>query len=209
MTKVRDLDQLLDVAARLFGEQGYEATTLEEIALELGILKGSLYHYISSKAELHSLVTRRRLEQLIDEAERFAELDIPADEKLKRTLRNHLQTIHDFHPESSQWFVQPAPPRGGTAAEVAENPNRSYEAVIRRMIADGVQDGVFRDDLDARVMTLGVLGACNWLTQWYQRGGRLSINEIGDALITMALDGLMAGTGKPTPSREQGVAVFR
>jgi len=193
VTKVRDLGQLLDVAAHLFGEKGYEATTLEEIALELGILKGSLYHYISSKAELHALVTKRRLEQLIDEAERIAGLDIPADEKLAQALRKHLGTIHDFYPESSQWFVQPAPPRSGAMPpEGGERPNRTYEGVIRRIIADGVKQGVFRADLDTHVMTLSVLGSANWLTHWYRRGGRLSIEEIGDTIISMALDGLRA-----------------
>jgi AcrR family transcriptional regulator len=197
MTKVRDLDQLLDVAARLFGEYGYEATTLEQIAQELGILKGSLYHYISSKAELHLLVTTRRLQQLIDEAERIAALDIPADEKLRQALRRHLQTIHDFYPESSQWFVQPAPPRSGGSADGELRPNRVYEHVIRRIVQAGVDEGVFRSDLDVPVMTLSVLGSANWLTHWYQRGGRLSIDEIGDTIIGLALDGLAA----PRPSR--------
>jgi hypothetical protein len=41
-------------------------------------------------------------------------------------------------------------------------------------------------------MTLSVLGSANWLTHWYRRGGRLSIEEIGDTIISMALDGLRA-----------------
>lgn len=194
MTKVRDLDQLLDVAARLFGERGYEATTLEEIAQELGILKGSLYHYISSKAELHALVTKRRLEQLIDDVERIAALDIPADEKLTQALRKHLGTIHDFYPESSQWFVQPALPKTTTDSTPADRPNRTYESVIRQIITQGISDGVFRGDLDPQVMALSVLGSCNWLTLWYRRGGRLTIDQVGDTVIAMALDGLRAGT---------------
>lgn len=207
MTKVRDLDQLLDVAARLFGERGYEATTLEEIAQELGILKGSLYHYISSKAELHQLVTRRRLEQLIDDVERIAALDIPADEKLAQALRKHLGNIHDFYPESSQWFVQPAPPKSVTEGEPQERPNRSYEHVIQKIIAGGVREGVFRSDLDPQVMTLSVLGSCNWLTLWYRRGGRLTIDEIGDTVIAMALDGLRASAEPSGPRRRRPAMV--
>ena len=210
MTKVRDLDQLLDVAARLFGERGYEATTLEEIAQELGILKGSLYHYISSKAELHALVTKRRLEQLIDEVERIAALDIPADEKLTQALRKHLGTIHDFYPESSQWFVQPAPPKSTTDESApAERPNRTYEKVIRRIITQGVRDGVFRDDLDPQVMTLSVLGSSNWLTLWYRRGGRLTIDEVADTIITMALDSLTASKPSPSPRRRRPAMATR
>jgi len=207
MTKVRDLDQLLDVAARLFGERGYEATTLEEIAQELGILKGSLYHYISSKAELHQLVTRRRLDQLIDDVELIAALDIPADVKLTQALRKHLGTIHDFYPESSQWFVQPAPPKSSTDESApADPPNRTYERVIRQIVTQGVRDGIFRADLDPQVMVLSVLGSCNWLTLWYQRGGRLTIDQVGDTIIAMALDGLRATAGSTPPRRRAAVA---
>ncbi len=191
MTKVRDLDQLLDVAARLFGELGYEATTLERIAQELGILKGSLYHYISSKAELHSLVTGRRLAMLVDEVAVIAKLDLPADERLERTLRAHLRTIDEFHPESSQWFVQPAPPRQG-AANPSTELNRRYEHILNSIVDDGVSAGLFRNDLDSQVATLSMLGSCNWMTRWYRQGDRLSIEEIANAIITLALDGLRA-----------------
>ena len=192
MTKVRDLDQLLDVAARLFGERGYEATTLEQIAQELGILKGSLYHYISSKAELLDLINRRRLEQLISEAQSIERLDLPADAKLQRVIRAHLATLDESYPESSQWFVTPAPPRGGTteAPTAGESANRDYERLVGRIIREGIESGVFRADLDPQVAALTILGSCNWLTRWYRRGGRLSIQEIGDTIIRLSLDGL-------------------
>ena len=176
----------------------------------MGILKGSLYHYISSKAELHALVTKRRLEQLIDEVERIAALDIPADEKLTQALRKHLGTIHDFYPESSQWFVQPAPPKSTTDESApTERPNRTYEKVIRRIITQGVRDGVFRDDLDPQVMTLSVLGSSNWLTLWYRRGGRLTIDEVADTIITMALDSLTASKPSPSPRRRRPAMATR
>lgn len=203
MTKVRDLDQLLDVAARLFGEHGYEATTLEQIAQELGILKGSLYHYISSKAELLDLINRRRLEQLIAQAQAIEELDLPSDIKLERVMRAHLATLDQYYPESSQWFVEPAPPRGGAgeSAKPSDSPNRDYERLVSRVIATGMHDGVFRSDLDPQVAALTLLGSCNWLTRWYQRGGRLSIEEIGDTIIRLSLDGLaVAGAVHQVPA---------
>lgn len=192
MTKVRDLDQLLDVAARLFGAGGYEATTLEQIAQELGILKGSLYHYISSKAELLDLINRRRLQQLIAEAEAIEGLELPADAKLERVMRAHLATLDASYPESSQWFVEPAPPRGGAGEAIrpVDSPNRDYERLVGRIIAGGMTSGVFRSDLDPQVAALTLLGSCNWLTRWYRRGGRLSIEEIGDTIIRLSLDGL-------------------
>jgi AcrR family transcriptional regulator len=44
--------RMIDVAARMFQERGYDATRLQDIADEVGLLKGSLYHYIDSKEDL-------------------------------------------------------------------------------------------------------------------------------------------------------------
>ena len=52
--------EIITVAARLFKEKGYRATTLEDIAAAVGMLKGSLYYYIQSKEELLYIVLLRR-----------------------------------------------------------------------------------------------------------------------------------------------------
>lgn len=198
MTKVRDLDQVLDVAARLFGERGYEATPLDEVARELGVLKGSLYYYISSKADLLDLLNRRRLEELIEAAAEVSRLQAPVEARLERILRAHLRSIDQFSPESSQWFVRvaakkrptPRAERRSTAELSPWTLHHQYEDLIRQLIVEGMSAGAFRPDLDAQVATLGILGACNWLTHWYRRGGRLTIDEVAESLLALLLDGL-------------------
>jgi AcrR family transcriptional regulator len=195
---VRDLDQVLEVAARLFGERGYEATRLDEIADELGILKGSLYYYTSSKAELFYLVNLKRLRVLVERAAEVAHYDAPVEERLGRILRSHLNSIHEFYPESSQWFVRAEEKKklAQKSAKRSESQEESwalhhrYEAIVAELIAEGQKAGVFRADIDTKVATLGILGACNWLTHWYRKGGRLSIEEITESMLTLLLDGL-------------------
>jgi AcrR family transcriptional regulator len=196
VTKVRDLDQVLEVAARVFGERGYEATRLHDIAEELGILKGSLYHYTSSKAELLYLVNRRRLEVLLERAIEVAAADGPALDRLEEILRAHLRSIDEFYPESSQWFVRAEsrkPPRSPEADALDPRAlHHRYEVLIAGVIDDAKAEGHVRSDIDSRVAALGILGACNWLTHWYQKGGRLSIEEVSDNLLAFLLDGLRA-----------------
>jgi TetR/AcrR family transcriptional regulator, cholesterol catabolism regulator len=215
VTKVRDLDQVLEVAARVFGERGYEAARLDEIAEELGILKGSLYHYTSSKAELLYLVNRKRLEVLLERATEVAAREGPALERLEEILRAHLRSIDEFYPESSQWFVQPEsrkPPRVKTDRAGAPRAlHHRYEALIAGLIEQGKVEGTVRPDIDTQVSALGVLGACNWLTHWYRAGGRLTIEEVSDSLLALLLDGLRAPerASKRKPSARRGMAVVR
>ena len=59
MTKIRDRDQLVEAAARVFARKGFDSASMEDIAAEVGVLQGSLYYHVSSKAELLFLVQRR------------------------------------------------------------------------------------------------------------------------------------------------------
>jgi TetR/AcrR family transcriptional regulator, cholesterol catabolism regulator len=195
VTKVRDLDQVLDAAARVFGEKGFEDARIEDIAAELGILKGSLYYYAATKAELLFLVTRRRLLVLIERIEGIAASQASPSGKVAAAVRAHLDQLDAFYPESRQWFTQPSRPRGrddglDSRREEIRDLNRRYRAVWRRIIGEGAAAGSFDADLDLDVATLGVLGACNWLTQWYEKDGRLQIEEISATLERLILGGL-------------------
>jgi AcrR family transcriptional regulator len=200
LTKVRDAEQVIDAAAKVFAAKGFEAARLEEIAAELGILRGSLYYYVPSKAELLSMLFDRRLLVLIGRVEAIAAADLPPITKLEAALRAHLRHLDEFYPESSQWFKLPQHRRPAKNQAQVSARYHQYERLLRGIVEEGIAAGAMRRDLDPKVATLGVLGACNWLTQWYRKGGRLSIDEIGDTLISLLTDGLRADT-RPTERR--------
>lgn len=191
MTKIRDRDQLLDAAAKVFAEKGFEAARLEDIAAELGVLQGSLYYHVASKAELLLLVQRRRFRAITERMEWIAASDLSPREKLAAALREHLRHLDEFFPESAEWFTEPAQTRlSDENYRESRAGNRAYLDVLEGILRQGVEAGELRGDLDLRVATRGVIGMCNWLPRWYRKDGRLSIDEIGDVFIRMVMDGL-------------------
>lgn len=206
MTKVRDLDHLLDVAARLFGEQGYEGTRLEDIADELGVLKGSLYYYTTSKFELLQKVNARRLRRLLDQAVVISHSETPADERLEHIIRAHLATIDEFYPESSQWFVETFVKRGESEPLPHDSMHHQYARLLTDLVRSGQESDIFRRDVDPHMAAHTVLGAANWLTFWYTKGGRLTIEEISDQIVAMLLDGIRATPGVTSKPARHAVA---
>lgn len=191
MTKVRDREQLIDAAARVFAEKGFAAARLEDIAAELGILKGSLYYHAASKRELLQLVQRRRHYELNERAAAIAAGAQPPLDKLAVILRFHLQRIDAFYPESLQWLT--AAPMGRREHEAAGDERsllHAFQDIIRGVIEEAIACGACRADVDPTIAALGLLGMCNWSTRWYRRDGRLSMGEIADTFVSMALDGL-------------------
>jgi AcrR family transcriptional regulator len=191
VTKIRDLDQLLDAAAKVFAEKGFEAARLEDIAAELGVLQGSLYYHVASKADLLVLVQRRRSLAIKAQIECIAATDAPPRAKLAAALREHLRHLDAFFPESSEWFTQPAQGRlSEEGREQLRTVSRAYIEVFEGILRQGAEAGEFRVDLDLPVTTRGLMGMCNWLPRWYRKDGRLSIDEISDTFVSLLMDGL-------------------
>ena len=77
---------LLATAAELFARKGYRATTLDDIASELGLKKASLYHYIRSKDELLADIYQQIFDRIEAEVAPLVSLDLPVDERLRRMV---------------------------------------------------------------------------------------------------------------------------
>src|SRR6187402_1620089 len=100
MTKIHSQEQLLEAAAKVFGEKGYDAARLEDIAAEVGVLQGSLYYHIGSKAGLYRLVRKRRFLEIAARIEEIAETPGPAADKLRTAMHAHLDYLVRFLPEA-------------------------------------------------------------------------------------------------------------
>jgi TetR/AcrR family transcriptional regulator, cholesterol catabolism regulator len=167
------LAEVLDVAARLFNTRGYRATSLNDIAAELGINKASLYYYVASKQELLQRLILRAAQAL-----REARLDpsletAPPREALEMMVRTHCGALLARPDEFGTLILQ----RRYLDAEVLDPVRaheREYYLALRRLIRRGIAEGVFRRDLDDGVATLLVLDAANGLVRWYRPDGRLS-----------------------------------
>jgi hypothetical protein len=84
--------------------------------------------------------------------------------------------------------------------------HHDYEALIARLLEDGLAEGTVRADIGARVAAPGLLGACNCLTYSYRQGGFLSIDGLADTLLVSLLDGLRAPRAARAERAVPGVA---
>jgi AcrR family transcriptional regulator len=212
LTKVRDRQQLIDVAARIFAERGFEAARLEDIAAELGVLKGSLYYHVSGKGELLYLVVLRILVPMIDSLEAVNATDAPAREKLAAAVRAHLRHFDEYYRESLMLFVERALPLLSREhrRDIFDR-YRRYEALLHGLLQSGIEAGEFRADLDVNVLVLSLLGMCNWVPRWFRGDGRLTMDAIADVFLAVFLEGIgprsrPASCDQPRPEPTQDAA---
>lgn len=188
-------ENILRVAAEVFGENGYVATTMEQVAERLGVTKPAIYYHFRGKEELYVQVRiagaqdgARRLDQMITtHREPIAILRAVARDLVTGTFdpANQAMTLIDYQ----------GPLSGQAVARIREA-QRNYRAMLRKVIERGIADGTLADG-DARVMALVFIDALHSILHWYRADGRLSRDAVADEVVERAM-------GVVLPTREGG-----
>ena len=178
--------EILRAALRGFRERGYHATTLEDIAERLGVGKTALYHYFPDKESILYACHQESLAELDRIIKGTKELETAA-ERLGFVIREHVRVMTDTLEGSPLAFEVSAlsPER---QHEVIAARDR-YERALRRIIAQGVEDGEFRA-ADPKIAVFAILGAINWIARWYRPEGSLHADELGAEFAHHLVGGL-------------------
>jgi len=183
--------RILDAAAVLFGDQGYSATTMRQIAKRARIDAGTVYYYFASKEEILDEVLRIGI-AAVGEAVESAVEDLPAAtshrDRIRVATEAHLNTLLKYSVYTSANIAI-----FGQVSPEARNRNR----VLRRRYADywagllkAAQDaGEISPAADLTLLRLLLLGSINWSLQWYDPKKK-PIGELAGAFCAMVFDGV-------------------
>jgi AcrR family transcriptional regulator len=177
--------EILTAAARIFREKGYHGTSVQDIAEAVGLLKGSLYHYIRSKEQLLARLFEGSLGDTIVELEAIATREASATARLRDMVRVYVMSVTANLDAVGiylrEWRSLPAP-------ELARV--RARRRAMRRLFEDVITEGVKRRELsaaDAKIAALAIIGMCNWTYEWYRPRGRLTPAALADELADRAV----------------------
>ncbi len=196
------LDEIIAAAAKVFRTKGYHAATVQDIADEVGILKGSLYHHFESKEGLLYLIVKEPIARMYQTMGEIVATDLPAPEKLRRAILAHVEAFDRHYPHLFVYLREREEMKRRFREFIKLSP-KQYERFWQQILREGIKSGEFRADLDVQVVSYGVLGMLNWLYQWYRPQGRLSIREVAEQFTAMALSGLAAPASKQRPARSR------
>lgn len=182
-------DQLLDIARRLFANRGFHATSLRDIAEEAQISKAALYYHFPNKDELYERVVIQSLDALVQ----MVGADVARAQTPTERVRAFVHSSANFLDEHREhWLAGANAFREAGQTErrgVALHLRDTYEKLLRRCISDGIESGEFRP-MDAAMTTRFLLSALNYVTRWHSPEGKLSVKEVMDQFVDMALLGM-------------------
>ena len=197
MTKNLRKQMIIDTAINIFHQKGYRTATLDDVAHELGLSKAALYHYVSSKEDLLSLIYLQAVESYFASAYEIDEMDLAPPEKLRFLIRHHIQNIIiDNLPMFAVFFSEENQLPKKQFERIREG-KRKYTKIVEKIITEGIQQGFFRP-LDPTLQAFALIGMCNWLYKWYDPGrSGISPDEIATHFIDLLENGYLLKAKDP------------
>ncbi|WP_157133173.1 TetR/AcrR family transcriptional regulator [Roseobacter sp. SK209-2-6] len=179
---------VLEAGARLFNDQGYEQTSLEEIAAALSITKRTIYYYVDSKEDILFGCHQLGLEFLGETMQQAQDETLPVLDRVQLLIRGYCAWVsgdlgatiamvreHSLSPERQ--------------AELRESKGR-VDHQLRALIAQGIEEGVLRP-CDPRLVTAAIFGALNWIPHWNRVASPVPQEEIAEQYLSLMMQGLM------------------
>lgn len=187
--------EVVDAAAKVFARQGYAAASIQDVADELGILKGSLYYYIKTKEDLlfHLLnEVHDEVDALLAEIEQS---DLPPLERLEGYVRT--QTDYNLRNlvKISVYYNDVDQLDDGRRQDVLRR-RRRHEDFVTNVILDGQRDGTIDPTRDARLLAYSVFATIIWPYRWYRPRGRIRTDDVVDACVDFVLHGVANSSGR-------------
>lgn len=188
--------EIVVAAIRLFQQKGFHATSMQDIADAVGLQKGSLYHYISSKEDLLVVIIHDAIAQYNNRLAEIKAMDLSARKRLEYAVRAHVEGIAANLGMLTIFLRESYALNPDQQQLIAETSDR-YNQMFEELLAEGIESGEIRN-LDPKLVTRTVLGACNWFYRWYNPQGPRSIEEMSAFFADLLFNGIAAG--KPASS---------
>lgn len=172
-------EELLLAAARLFAAHGFEATSMRDIAREVGMLAGSMYYHFASKEELVAAVHARGVAQISAAVSQAIDGIAEPWPRLEAACRAHLASLlgdEVFAAVVLQEFSRVSAELRARLIAQRDDYERLFAGLVDALpVAQGV---------DRRLLRLMLLGALNWAPTWYRQGAATP-EEIAASFVAM------------------------
>jgi AcrR family transcriptional regulator len=184
-----DVEAVLAGSVALFNERGFDGTSMEDLARQLGISKSAIYHHVPGKDALLGLALDRALAGLEAAAREVRSSDEPAVRRLEGLVRASVAVLVEQLPYVTLLLRV----RGNSEVErQALGRRRRIDRLVAGLVKEAVGDGDLRPDVDPAVTARLLFGMVNSLTEWLRPGSAHTAEELADAVVAAAFEGLRA-----------------
>ena len=197
------IQKIIDTATEIFHKKGYRSTTLDDVSKELGITKAAIYHYVSSKEKLLSIIYIQALENIFKNTYKIAGRNLPPDMRLKLIIHNHIKSIIIGSISMFSVFFTEENQLPEKEFRKIQQEKRKYNQIVEKIIEEGISQGLFKK-IDPKLQAFAIIGMCNWVYKWYKPGHNpFTPNQIADYFVSLLERGYLKSYKQEMPNVSQ------
>lgn len=182
--------EILQQAARLFADKGYETSSLNELAAAMNYSKGAIYNYFSSKQEIYDAIILHTLTGLYEASKAAAGAPAAPHERLRRFMVAHALFLSDNYDAFVTMLVGFSGMSNAGMKDDALKLRDAHEGLLREIISDGAAEGSFRG-VDPAMTGRAVLSMLSWMARWFKPGGPRTAEEVAEEYYSLLVHGLL------------------
>ena len=185
-----DRETVLRRAIDLFNQRGYDATSVGDLAADLGITKSAIYHHFDSKESMLAAALDEALEELNRLVDASAATEAAtAYDRLRATIEGSVRILASHLPAVTLLLRV----RGNSAVEQKALARRRHiDEQLATLVRQAAAEGALRSDVDPELISRLVFGMVNSLVEWYRPGGTVDAAALSDTVADVVFEGLRA-----------------
>jgi AcrR family transcriptional regulator len=178
--------EAIEDAARTFARRGYDQTSMQQLAEDLGIAAGSLYHYFGGKEHLLIAICDQLMDPLLVNAQALEGTGLTHAEHLRALVRLWVAHVVEHRDHMLVFQQERHVIESGAQWKGVRTHRKAFERLVAELLAGVEADGAARY-ADRRLALSALLGMVNHTAQWYRPSGRLTPAAIADGYVDLLL----------------------
>lgn len=183
--------EIIEAAAIVFKEKGYNRATLQDIATRVGITKATLYHHYNNKHELLFTIINTLMDKGISELTKIVEMPIPTEQKIHLAFREHFSSYESSFPGYGVLLHENTDSLPRDLEQKVKQAFKNYISLWKKLIGQGIEEGSFKKKLDPKITVWAAIGMSNWVYKWASPEGRLKFSQISDIFEDIFTKGIL------------------
>ncbi|GAB3064848.1 TetR/AcrR family transcriptional regulator [Virgibacillus ainsalahensis] len=183
-------NQIIEAAVQVFAENGYHSSQVSKIAKKAKVADGTIYLYFKNKEDILISVFEEKMGQFIQQITESIDDKQNANEKLRTLIEMHFLQLSDDHYLAIVTQLELRQSKPDLRLEI-NNALKPYLEVIDNIIKEGVNEKLFREDLNIHLVRQMVFGTLDEVvTNWVMKDRKYDIvSQASDvhALLTKGL----------------------
>lgn len=182
---------ILERAAKLIFQSGFEATSMQQIAEACGLTKAGLYHHVKTKEAILVAIMHYGMDLFEEKVLNPVATIADPLERLRETMRRNVSLVTEDPTKEVTIILHEHQTLTGEAQREINARKKKYVRFLEETFREGIARGQVRREVDPTIATFSFLGSVLWTYKWYRADGKISTQRLTDGMIDLFFAGLL------------------